>query len=1594
MHLSKKVTLAAMFAFIFFFLTINNAKAQYANPDDSLALVDIYKANYNSNTSNSYWNWLRPPYLVRSWSGVTLDKDGFVVGLHVDLLKFTPAIGRLTHLQTAQLGGPYLSDSIPSFIGDLVNLTSLVFSYCSGSIPSAIGKLTRLTNLKFYICRFTGSIPSDIGSLTQLTRLDLSQNKLTGLIPDAIGNMTSLDTLDLSDNQLTGSLPATIGNLSHLKFFNVHLNNLTGSIPETLGNCTALIHLDCYGNQLTGAIPAAIGNLTQMDWLDLSFNRLTGSVPLSIGNATSLYECSLSYNQLSGPLPSTIGNLTMVVQLDCRYNQLSGPLPATICNMSSLQELFLQDNQITGPLPSGIGNLVKLTQLVFDHNQFSGSIPTSIGSLVNLTNLDFSNNLFSGSIPPTLGNLTNLMGLNLVSTIGGGQFTDTLPASLGNLVNLSGLYISNNKLTGKIPSILGNLVNLTNLYLDNNGLTGPIPGSLYNLNKLTTLQLQKNQLTDTISSNISHLSSLTWLNIGFNKLTGKIPASIGQLTQLTWLDLSYNQFSGVIPAAMDNLVKLTSLNLQNNRLGGRVPSLSHLAASTNITITNNQFTFDGMEELATTFGIRASYSLQARVHLIQTGDTLKMPARGTLANNTYYWEEIGGPGYVISSDSTYFPVSAGKYTVYVQNKVAWMLTLYSDTIDYSPPLVVNMYDAAVLARTDGFLFTNLDRIDPTRTVQGAATDGVTKILLLASSGKPLRFMLPDNTPGSLTPIDLQLVHVRDTTINPNNDQVAIIYNVPDGYGRSSPLPGRDIRIKAGYADNPDSTIDVVVHLVPPPVVMVHGMWSSPDVWKDFKPHLVQAGFDAKSIFLADYSKYASHTFNPNSSQSRYGRDAVQAQITAALDYFHQQRLAVTQVDIVAHSLGGLMTRSLSQQPGFIGATNYGKGPIHKLITLGTPHRGSPLGLELWKNQANLILIHKRFLTVADFMQWQNMPIGSCHLDFGVNSPGILALKKTPPFQSYAITASYHGDEQTPTEFAGYYAMKTLVNLIGGQPYDSLFASRCHLSTPLDNDLIVPLSSQSGYILATKRFTGTGHSFPADTTETNSVPIQEQVTSLLVSNDTTLFSRGFPALSDLGLDCQTTVQDISISESAPPYATMPETVKTVPLGNPPPDGQNAASMPDTSKYIQIISPSGGTRYQQNSHTTIHFAYKTSGNPEISQAAVFIQGGGWYTLPDRTTTLDISLPDNTPSGILSLALLAKDSAGHLLGDTTSVVMTPAGTLDSLLISPSTLTLDSAIRTGVCYVQGYYSGSQRVYTTDLSASLTGTRYSFIHGKTVASVSPDGLVTGLQPGIDTLIITNNGITCRLPVTVKDSIKKASLYPNQITLQPIPDKKLTDFLVALQATASSGETVTFAVTGPATLNSSILTLSGVGKVTVTASQAGNAYFASAPDQTLSFCVMPPDTPVIQLKNNNLISSIASDNQWYLDGSPIQGATDSVYHPEKGGNYTVRTITQGCQGPLSQPFNYTITAATGPLSPDNDLKIYPNPVSDGVTIDYPPGRPYSLVVYSLAGQSLLTVKDITGKYLLFMGSEPAGCYILEVIDNLNHIKQRRLLLKK
>ena len=113
------------------------------------------------------------------------------------------------------------------------------------------------------------------------------------------------------------------------------------------------------------------------------------------------------------------------------------------------------------------------------------------------------------------------------------------------------------------------------------------------------------------------------------------------------------------------------------------------------------------------------------------------------------------------------------------------------------------------------------------------------------------------------------------------------------------------------------------------------------------------------------------------------------------------------------------------------------------------------------------------------------------------------------------------------------------------------------------------------------------------------------------------------------------------------------------------------------------------------------------------------------------------------------------------------------------------------------------------------------------------------------------------------------------ITFPAPVDRPVTAAPFALTATASSGLPVSFSlVSGPAALNGSTLTVTGIGNVVVRASQVGNLTYLPAPDADQSFTVTKAPATV----------TLGSLNPTY-DGSP-KSATATTNPPGKTVDFT------------------------------------------------------------------------------------------------------------
>jgi hypothetical protein len=183
-----------------------------------------------------------------------------------------------------------------------------------------------------------------------------------------------------------------------------------------------------------------------------------------------------------------------------------------------------------------------------------------------------------------------------------------------------------------------------------------------------------------------------------------------------------------------------------------------------------------------------------------------------------------------------------------------------------------------------------------------------------------------------------------------------------------------------------------------------------------------------------------------------------------------------------------------------------------------------------------------------------------------------------------------------------------------------------------------------------------------------------------------------------------------------------------------------------------------------------------------------------------------------------------------------------------------------------------------------------------------------------------------------------------------------------------------------------LVTLLGIGKVRVRASQAGNHIYQAASIDSF-FCIRPV-RPYIIAKGMVLSSSNLEGNQWFLDDEMIEEADTRTITVTALGKYTVQVAnTDSICGPsdLSLPYEMKITSLQELRS--DAWSISPNPARDFLRVRFQNGEsPAQLkcTLYTHTGKVVLEKVAPAKKgedYLLPISNLKPGLYLLQIIAN-------------
>ncbi|WP_324680467.1 hypothetical protein [Hymenobacter sp. GOD-10R] len=496
-----------------------------------------------------------------------------------------------------------------------------------------------------------------------------------------------------------------------------------------------------------------------------------------------------------------------------------------------------------------------------------------------------------------------------------------------------------------------------------------------------------------------------------------------------------------------------------------------------------------------------------------------------------------------------------------------------------------------------------------------------------------------------------------------------------------------------------------LEVVRPPLLLVHGLWSSgEEAFPGLRDKLVADGLyeHTEQIRYADYG--ADRSFAANAPLFQY-------HVGASLQDYSYRNISASKVDLVGHSMGGLLSRQYIQSPTY-------RRDINRLITLNTPHSGSPI-----PNFINSLPTSERVGLIGALALLGKDPINGAVADLSYNSPAMARLNAAPDTKgvglhtitTYVTLSPYLSVEKLlKGQFSwggllvGWMASKlpVLTQDLNEYLFNSVYQNY--------NDLIVSVSSQRG---------GLGAPY---SNELNEFPDQWHG------------SGGSPAVQS---KIETLLRAKSPStQTAYPFTTgnlVPAAITSVYPRQP----LTATPTTNPAAILRITSPTRGAVATDLDSIQVTVAASSevkrvlllcgSGTAEVTTRLISGAGGTAY----------VRVPKQGLGRLKIIAVAFADST-YLLTDTLSTQLTTRALLTGLRVEPHLIYTgvgDSAL----VRVMGTFSDG----VTRNVLGVPGVTFSFPGGN--ARTRRNGWVVGIRPGLDSMRVTYAGHTRTMSVQV-----------------------------------------------------------------------------------------------------------------------------------------------------------------------------------------------------------------------------------------------------
>jgi len=257
--------------------------------------------------------------------------------------------------------------------------------------------------------------------------------------------------------------------------------------------------------------------------------------------------------------------------------------------------------------------------------------------------------------------------------------------------------------------------------------------------------------------------------------------------------------------------------------------------------------------------------------------------------------------------------------------------------------------------------TNLANIDipphPPQTLingsaLGLAADGASAAIVLLRTTSKASVQFKANNGATLLAYDptflthkpqsgTSALSVTPVAVGSGFYALALLQSPPSG---AAPLYSQPIAISAQPLGG--QVYKAALPLAPPPVLFVHGLWGDSSSLSSYYDKLsASAPWSNHPGSLFELTYPGASSFDSSDSVG-----ALRTEVGQILSTAQKSGIVVGRVDAVAHSMGGLLIREYSQDSAYRIARNRFQGALYDIVTLDTPEDGSAMASYLIGHQ--------------------------------------------------------------------------------------------------------------------------------------------------------------------------------------------------------------------------------------------------------------------------------------------------------------------------------------------------------------------------------------------------------------------------------------------------------------------------------------------------------------------------------------------------------------------------------------------------------------------------------------------------------------------